>query len=187
MSCSRHSCRGWGCVRARVYTILETLHVASLRGRFFFNVVISFWDSFSLNVHHQYTVHSNNLLPWFLSWMWKYWLLVSFWVTGGLGRVTARCGGISSVMGKFSILPYFFLRLFRGFLGIREQRRRGEGERERARGDGRVSSFLYFRQMHLVQSHRCSTDYLRLSPPSTESPPVPPFLSRVINSIEHLE
>ena len=113
---------------------------------------------------------------------------------GGLLRDVA--GGISSVMGKFSILPYFFLRLFRGFLGIREQRRRGEGERERARGDdGRGGSLpsserlsaLYFRQMHLVQSHRCSTDYLRLSPPSTESPPVPPFLSRVINSIEHLE
>lgn len=57
----------------------------------------------------------------------KYWFLVSFFVMGWRG-VTASCGGISSVMGKFSILPYFFLRLFGDFLGIREQRRRGEGE-----------------------------------------------------------
>ena len=142
MSCSRHSCRGWGCVRARVYTILETLHVASLRGRFFFNVVISFWDSFSLNVHHQYTVHSNNLLPWFLSWMWKYWLLVSFWVTGGLGRVTARCGGRDIFCnGEIFYFTIFLSPAFSGLLGDSgTKKERGGGER--GRRDGRVSSSL---------------------------------------------
>jgi len=55
---------------------------------------------------------------------------------GGGVDVTASSGGISSGMGTFSILPYFFLRLFRVFLGIREQRRRGEEERGEGETDG---------------------------------------------------
>ena len=70
----------------------------------------------------------------------------------------ASCGGVSSAMGKFSILPYFFLRLFRGFWGIRELRRRGR------RGEAcRTSSLL-------------PTNAFRSIPPLTfcDSPPPDP-------------
>ena len=96
--------------------------------------------------------------------------------------------------GEIFYFTIFLSPAFSGLLGDSgTKKERGGGERE-GKGRRRAGLFLprnvsrlYFRQMHLVQSHRCSTDYLRLSPPSAESPPVPPFLSRVINSIEHLE
>ena len=89
------------------------------------------------HVHHQYTVHSNNLLPWFLSWMWKYWLLVSFWVTGGLGRVTARCGGRDIFCnGEIFYFTIFLSPAFSGLLGDSgTKKERGGGERG---GKGRL-------------------------------------------------
>ena len=80
---------------------------------------------------------------------------------GRRGDCCASCGGISSAMGKFSILPYFFLRLFRGFWGIRELRRRGREERPAERR---------------LSAPPLPTNAFRSIPPLTlcDSPPDPP-------------
>jgi len=86
----------------------------------------------------------------------------------------ASCGGVSSAMGKFSILPYFFLRLFRGFWGIRELRRRGR------RGEAcRTSSLLPTNAFRSIPPLTLFCDSPRDPPPPLV--PILPFTRHKFN------
>ena len=132
----------WGCARACIQYLRPYISVASLRGRFCFNVVILLWDSFFLHLHHQYTVHSHNLLPWCLCWG-KYVsergeILVSRFVFCD-GMEGSYCELWRDIFcnGEIFYFTIFLSPAFSGLLGDSgTKKERGGGERGEGETDG---------------------------------------------------